>query len=97
MQGIAALRVPAGACNDHCPHIPPGAGIDGLVEAQVLSLLMAVGRSVGRHAHTLWCVRARGINCPTVLWIRDIDFLPELVVLSFVFNIDVVDVKTTYI
>ena len=56
---------------------------------------MAVGRSIGRHAHTPGAVWARCIDGPAVFRWTNRDFLPEFVVFGLVLNVKVVEVKAT--
>jgi hypothetical protein len=58
---------------------------------------VAVGRPIGGHTHTPGGVWARSINSPTVPWGANRDFLPQFLVLGFVFNVKVVDIKATNI
>jgi hypothetical protein len=58
---------------------------------------VAVGRPIGGHTHTPGGVWPRSINSPTVPWSANCDFLPQFLVLGFVFNVEVVDIKATNI
>ncbi len=89
VQWVATLLVPAQTGHHHGTNITPSTLIDGFMHVDVLRLLFAVLRSVGRKANAFRCRP----DVPAFIRESDIDLCPELGVLVFVVGMQVVDVK----
>ena len=94
MKRVATSFVPAEAGNKKGSHVAPGALVDGFVDVDVLGLLLAVKRPVGRKTNTLWCSTRGSIDLPALIGEGDVDLLPDLGVLNAVVGLQVVHVKT---
>jgi hypothetical protein len=56
---------------------------------------VTVSRAIRRHANTLGAVSARRIDGPALLHGTYGYFFPEFFILSFVFNMKIIDIKST--
>ena len=95
MQRIGATLVPTKPCHLQLPHIPPRALVDRLVDVDVVGLLLAVFRPVGRHTDSLGGRSSGVLDLPALVRKANLHHLPKLAVLELVLPMEVVQVKTT--
>ena len=97
MQWVGALRVAAQARHHQVPHIPPRTLVNRLVDVDVLGFVSAVPRPVGRKTYPLWGAATRGFHFPALVRKADPDLFPQLGVLVFVIDMQVVDVEAAHV